>query len=190
MLTMKNILREGNSKLRLKSILVKTPLSSIDKKTLMNMLSFVIASQDEELSEKLSLRPAVGLAAPQIGILKRMFVIVAYDFNGELFVLPLINPKILSHSKEIIYLPGGEGCLSVDRKTEGITPRYQTIEIEALKYNYQNDTFEEIKTTYIDYISIVFQHELDHLNGILFVDKMYENLENAKPLKYKEEEKI
>lgn len=182
MLTMKDILREGNKKLKLKSKKISIPVCSENKKILLDLLNFVIASQDEELCEKLGLRPAVGLAAPQIGILKRMFAIVSYDLNGDLFVLPLVNPEIISHSDEITYLPGGEGCLSVDRITEGLTPRYKTVTFRATKYDYQKGVFEEIEMTATDYISIVFQHELDHLNGILFVDNLLKKIENATPL--------
>ena len=131
---------------------------------------------------KYKLRPAVGLAAPQIGVLKRMFAIMAYDEEDKLYVLPLINPKILEHSEEKVYLNGGEGCISVKRPTDGLTPRYKWIKFEALQWNYKRKVFEKIRMKLEGYISIVFQHEYDHLDGILYVDKLYNKLPDCSPV--------
>ena len=72
----------------------------------------------------------VGLAAPQIGVMKRMFAIVCYDEEEKLHILPLVNPKILEHSEEKVYLNGGEGCISVKRPTSGLTPRWSWIKFD------------------------------------------------------------
>lgn len=179
MIRMKNILREGNKKLRAICEDVKLPITDEDKDTLLSLLGYVISSQDEELSKKYGLRPGVGIAAPQIGVLKRMFAIFASDFEGKLFVIPIVNPKILSHSEEIIYLDGGEGCLSVDKPTKGITPRFKSVTYEGIVYNYKTKKFEKVRNTLTDYMAIVFQHEYDHLDGILFVDKVFNEIPNA-----------
>ena len=69
------------------------------------------------------MRPAVGLAAPQLGILKKMIAIVAPDEFGNEHEFALINPKLLSYSDELTYLEGGEGCLSVDRPCDALIHR-------------------------------------------------------------------
>lgn len=167
---MKNIIREGNQILRNASEEVKLPLSIEDKKTIMEMVGYLFNSQDAEKAKELGLRPGVGLAAPQIGINKKIFTILANDLEGKLWLMVVLNPKITKKSKEMTYLPGGEGCLSVDRETCGITPRYKRINVEADLYNLQTGKIEHKKFELKDYIAIVFQHEYDHLFGTLFVD--------------------
>jgi peptide deformylase len=135
MILMKNIIREGHPTLTKVAQEVRLPLSKSDKKTLRDMLEFVKNSQNDELVEKYGLRPAVGLAAPQINISKRMFAVHVTDFDGVTYSFALVNPVITSKSKALIYMPGGEGCLSVDRETEGLTPRYENITIEAYHYD-------------------------------------------------------
>ena len=69
--------------------------------------------------------------------------------------------------EEKIYIEAGEGCLSVNRETEGIVPRYARVTIEG----YDMDG-NKIKIRAREDLAIIFQHEIDHLNGILFVDKI------------------
>lgn len=170
MILMKNIIREGNQILRNKSLDVKLPLSNEDKSTIMEMVGYLFNSQDEQKAKELGLRPGVGLAAPQIGINKKLFTILANDLDGKMWLLVVLNPKITKKSKEITYLPGGEGCLSIDRDTCGITPRYKKITVEADLYNIQTGKVEHKRFDLNDYIAIVFQHEYDHLFGTLYVD--------------------
>ena len=77
MILMKDITREGNPVLREKCVDVNIPLSSEDEKALNDMLEYIINSQDDELAKKYGLRPGVGLAAPQIGLNKKMLVILS-----------------------------------------------------------------------------------------------------------------
>lgn len=181
MILMDDIIREGHPTLHKVAKEVSLPLSMNDKKTLKEMLEYVVNSQDDELAEKYDLRPGVGIAAPQINVDKRMFVIHLHDFDGILYEYGLVNPVITKHSDELIYLPGGEGCLSIDRPTSGVTPRYNSITIEAMRYDFASDLLIPIKLNLSGYIAIVFQHEFDHLNGVLFVDKLFDNIPNAKP---------
>ncbi len=167
MITMKDIVREGNPILRQIAKEVPLPASEEDKNTLREMLQFLKNSQDPEIAEKYKLRPGVGLAAPQIGVSKRMFEIHARDENDQLFSMGFFNPKIISHSVEETYLEGGEGCLSVDREIPGIVPRYARITIQATTLD-----GEEVTMRLRGYIAIIFQHELDHLNGIMFYDRI------------------
>lgn len=181
MILMDDIIREGHPTLNKKAKDVMLPLTINDKKTLKDMLEFVKNSQDEQLATKYELRPAVGIAAPQINIEKRMFVIYMEDFDGILYEYALINPVITKKSDSLIYLPGGEGCLSVDRETVGLTPRHESITITGYKYDPYADIVVPIELDLSGYVSIVFQHEYDHLDGILFVDKLFDKLPNAKP---------
>ena len=189
MLTMKDVIREGHPTLALKSKEVELPLTKEDKNTLKLMMEFLENGQDPEISEEYELRPGVGLAAPQISISKRMIAVLTTDETGEkLFKHLLVNPKIISHSIKKTYLPGGEGCLSVDREVEGITPRHMKITLKAYFYNTETEELTLGTMKLSSYVAIVFQHEIDHLNGILFVDKLFEDIEDAEPVVFPEPE--
>lgn len=162
---MDDIVREGHPTLRDKAEEVSLPASKEDKETLQKMIEFVINSQDPDLSEKYGLRPGIGLAAPQLGISKRMIAIHVTDENDELYSYALYNPKIISHSTQFSYLAGGEGCLSVDRDVPGIVPRHAKVTVKAVDLEGQ-----EVKLRLKGLPAIVFQHEIDHLNGIMFYD--------------------
>lgn len=171
MITMKDIVREGHPALRQVAKEVELPPSQQDLELLDKMLEFLENSQNEDIAEKYQLRPGVGLAAPQLGISKRLIAVLFEDEKGKLYRYGLINPKIISHSVEKAYLTSGEGCLSVDRHVEGYVPRYARITVSAVDTN-----GEQIKLRLKDYAAIVFQHEIDHLNGIMFYDHI--NKEN------------
>lgn len=172
MLTMKDITREGNPVLREVCKEVTFPLSLETKKTLIDMIGYLFNSQDEEKAKQYGLRPGVGIAAPQVGSTDKMFVVLATDENGKQFFMPVINPEIIKTSKAMCYLNGGEGCLSVDRTTTGLTPRYRKITVKFTLFNIQTGKLETKKMELSNYIAIVFQHEYDHLFGKLYVDTM------------------
>ncbi|WP_174613108.1 peptide deformylase [Virgibacillus ihumii] len=165
MITMKDIVREGHPSLREKAEEITVPPSEDDKKLLQEMLEFVKNSQDDELAEKYDLRPGVGLAAPQLGVNKRMIAIHFEDAKGKLYSYGLFNPKIISHSVQQAYLAAGEGCLSVDRNVEGYVHRNARITVTATDLE-----GNQLKLRLRDYPAIVFQHEIDHLNGVMFYD--------------------
>jgi len=171
MLTMKDIVREGNEILHQPTQDVMIPPSEEDKEILICMMNFLKNSQDHDLSEKYKLRAGVGISANQIGLNKRMFVAFLTDEKGIQHEYMLINPKIISHSISMIYLPPSEGCLSVDRDIKGFVPRYERIKVKGF-----NIKGEEIVLKLKGYSSIVIQHEIDHLNGIMFYDRF--NKEN------------
>lgn len=181
MILMKNIIQEGHPTLNKKAKEVILPLTINDKNLLMDMLDFIRNSQDEETAKAYELRPAVGIAGPQLDIDKRIFAISVYDFDGILYEYALINPVLTITNSDIIYLPGGEGCLSVERETEGITPRYAGVNIKAHSYDPNANIVVPIELDLSGYIGIVFQHEFDHLEGILFTEKLFDELPNAKP---------
>ncbi|KGR92219.1 peptide deformylase [Ureibacillus massiliensis 4400831 = CIP 108448 = CCUG 49529] len=165
MILMDDIVREGHPALRKKAEEVQLPLTEEDKKLATEMLEYLINSQDPELSEKYGLRPGIGLAANQVNSLKRMFALHVEDENGELYSFVAINPKIVSHSVEKTYLPTGEGCLSVDRQVPGYVPRYARITAKFFTVD-----GEQKKLRLKGLPAVAFQHELDHLNGIMFYD--------------------
>ena len=167
MITMKDIVREGHPVLRKVANEVPLPPSAEDKETLERMLEFVINSQDPQIAEKYNLRPGIGLAAPQIGIDKRMIAVHVYDENDDLVSCGMFNPKIISHSVEMTQLENGEGCLSVDREITGLVPRYSRITVKGTTLE-----GEEVTWRLKGLVSIVFQHEIDHLNGIMFYDRI------------------
>ncbi|MFU8787053.1 MAG: peptide deformylase [Candidatus Izemoplasmataceae bacterium] len=186
MLTMKDIIREGHPTLTKKAHDVTLPLSDEDKEILKNMREFLINSQDEEIATKYELRPGVGLAAPQINISKRMLAIYTVDENFEtLHDYLMINPKLVSHTELLTYMPGGEGCLSIDREVEGLVPRHKRVTVKTHLYDVLTGTLREETLKLKGFVSIVFQHELDHLNGVLFTERVTPTLEGVMPVQFK-----
>ena len=174
MLTMKDIIRDGHPTLREKAKDVNLPLSEEDKNTLRDMREFLINSQDDEIAKKYGLRSGVGLAAPQINISKKMIAVyLPDDGEGKSYDYMLVNPKVISHSVQHAYLPTGEGCLSVDENIPGLVHRHYRTTIKA--YDIDGN---EVKLRLKGYPAIVFQHEIDHLNGIMF----YDHIDDANPL--------
>lgn len=192
MLLMKDVIQDGHPTLRKRAKDVILPLSEEDFNTLKDMMEMVENSQDDELMEKYDLRSAVGLAAPQINISKKMFCMKAMDekFEKE-YKYAIVNPKILSYSEKQTFLPGGEGCLSVDEDITGFVKR--ALRIKARVYIVNLETGETTKTTLklSGFPGIVFQHEYDHLLGVMFTDKMSETMPDIEPIKfgYDEEQK-
>lgn len=171
MLKNNDIVDEKDKILRTISEEVKFPLSEEDKKTIDLMIEYLTNSQIDKLAKKYDLRPGMGLAAIQLGIPKRYLVIVHEQEIKETFkTYVIINPKILSTSEEKIYVEEGEGCLSVNRDVEGIIPRYARVTISG--YDIDGNP---IKIRAREELAIAFQHEIDHLNGILFYDHIDKN---------------
>lgn len=128
----------------------------------------------DDMFETLYEENGVGLAAPQVGILKRIVVI---DTTGEDPLL-MINPKILETSGE---QDGYEGCLSVPGKSGKVTrPNY----VKAFAYNENMEPFE-IEGT--ELLARAICHEVDHLEGHLYVEKVHGPLVNTEDLKEEDE---
>jgi len=175
MLLPKDIIQDGHPTLRLISENVTVPLSRKDKDKGKEMLKYLEMSLDEKTSEKYQMTPGVGLAAPQIGISKRMFACFFFD-GKEDYQFVIYNPVIKEKSKEMIYLKTGEGCLSVPGKS-GHVLRHKKLVVEGYIYNNLDKSLDYKEITLTDYAAIVFQHEYDHLDGILFTDKITEDYE-------------
>ena len=106
----------------------------------------------------------VGIAAPQVGILRRIVAVQRFDKEGEPFeVYPNIRVTKTRGEME----PGGEGCLSIPGRS-GQVLRYQDIDISYTSPFTQRDTAETVK----GFTAVIFQHETDHLDGVLYIDKL------------------
>ena len=116
----------------------------------------------------------VGIAAPQVYKSERIFIISSrpnarYPNAPELGSIALINPAITSFSEE--KEKDWEGCLSIPG-IRGLVPRHKTIKVK-----YQTRDGVLVENEFSDFIARIFQHELDHLNGIVFLDRIDSNKE-------------
>jgi peptide deformylase len=103
----------------------------------------------------------VGIAAPQVGVLRRMVAVQRFDKEGEPFEF-FLNPEIVERIGE--KQSGGEGCLSVP-EIRGDVERWQKIRL-----HYHDEQFTEREEIIEGFTAVIFQHELDHLDGRLFID--------------------
>ncbi len=116
----------------------------------------------------------VGIAAPQVYESKRIFIISSrpnerYPNAPEMEPTAIINPEILSFSEE--KEKDWEGCLSIPG-IRGLVPRHKSIRVKYLTRD-----GKEVESEFSDFIARIFQHELDHLNGTVFLDRMESSLE-------------
>ncbi len=105
----------------------------------------------------------VGLAAPQVGVGWRLFL--AMDRGSEAPPLVVINPRLVEMSDEIV--EGREGCLSLPGYVSLKVPRSRLVKVEAL-----NQFLDPVRFEATDFIARVIQHEYDHLDGILYIDRL------------------
>ncbi|MDD2181266.1 MAG: peptide deformylase [Bacilli bacterium] len=173
MLKKLKILDESDKRLRKVSDNVTFPLSIEHKELIKKIIKQLKYSQIEEKQEKYNLRPGMGLAFPQLGIHKRIIVIVEEVEENKFNNHVVINPEIISHSVEMIAAEAGEGCLSVNREVEGHVRRYARVTIKGF-----DEDGNKIKIRAREELAIAFQHEIDHLNGILF----YDHIDKKKPI--------
>ncbi len=111
----------------------------------------------------------MGIAAPQVGISQRFFILSShpnarYPYAPAVPPFAVINPEILAHSDTST--KDWEGCLSLPG-LRGLVPRYDWIEVR-----YQTRAGETVETRYEAFLARVFQHELDHINGHVFIDRV------------------
>lgn len=109
--------------------------------------------------------PGIGIAAPQIGINRNIIWVQRFDKVGEPFELYL-NPKIIWRSE--LLRKGKEGCLSIPDISGDVLRNY------TIKLTYQDKTGKQFEEIIEGFTAVIFQHETDHLNGILFTDRMKE----------------
>lgn len=112
--------------------------------------------------------PGVGIAAPQVGILRRIVLVQRFDKEGEPFGV-YVNPRIVEYSEDSRV--GSEGCLSIPGRNGSV------MRAAVIKITYTDlETLEEVEETVEGFTAVIFQHEIDHLDGILYTDRMQENI--------------
>jgi len=159
-----NILKYPDKRLRT----IAKPVVSVDE---------TIKQQVKDMFETMYEAPGIGLAATQVNFHQRIIVIDISDQCNE--PICLINPEVIEKSGEIQW---EEGCLSVPDYYENVI-RANEIKVQALNQN--GETFELEAS---EMLSVCIQHEIDHLDGILFVDHLSKL--NQKRLKKKTEKKV
>jgi peptide deformylase len=116
----------------------------------------------------------MGIAAPQVGISERVFILSShpnqrYPYAPDVAPFFVINPTIIEYSDTTE--KDWEGCLSLPG-IRALVPRSQSITVK-----YQNRDAEWIEAVYDGFLARVFQHEFDHLNGIVFLDRIETSLD-------------
>lgn len=118
----------------------------------------------EDMVETMYDAPGIGLAAPQIGQSVRLIVVdITEDPEGEKKYMPMINPEIIVHEGKQL---DEEGCLSVPELTANVN-RYKEI---TVTYQDLEGNSRELSTE--NRFAVVLQHEIDHINGVLFLDHL------------------
>lgn len=118
-----------------------------------------------------SMSIGVGIAAPQVGILKNIIWVQRLDKDNLPFEVYL-NPKIMNYSEKKQRVT--EGCLSIPNRSETLNSRVQsiTIEYDTMNTEHKTETIE-------GFTSVIFQHEIDHLNGILYLDHLAKEMNDT-----------
>lgn len=147
--------------LRTKSNYVHVNANNLVLKTFINRLYRTVRD---------SMSLGVGIAAPQVGILKNIIWVQRFDKENFPFEVYL-NPKITKYSSEKQVFR--EGCLSIPNRVDTVRTRAYNIIIE-----YDNINAEHKTETVEGFTSIIFQHEVDHLNGILYLDHLNKDLKD------------
>ena len=119
-----------------------------------------LVAEAHEMARLMAAGRGVGLAAPQLGRLRRLITVAPYD-DGT--VHAFVNPEIIEHSEETEM--GPEGCLSIGEINVDV-PRYVWIKMRAQDLN-----GTEFEATIEDFAARVVQHEIDHLDGVLIIDR-------------------
>ena len=153
------VAQRGEDILRLKAARVAD--TEFNSDWLMQLASDMIATMLE--------RSGVGIAAPQVYISKRVIIVASrpnlrYPDAPEMDAVVMVNPEILAFSQATTL--GEEGCLSVPNE------RGQVQRAQSIKVLYHTLTGEVMESTFEGFPARIVQHEIDHLNGILFVDRL------------------
>jgi peptide deformylase len=152
-----NIIQIGNSLLRNTA------------KTIADATDSEIIQLANDLITTAELANGVGIAAPQVAQSYRLFIMasrpsIRYPHAPKMSPTAVVNPVIVSRSNEMI--KDWEGCLSVPN-LRGLIPRHREIEVEYTSID--GEVQHQVLT---DFVARIFQHELDHLDGILFIDRL------------------
>jgi peptide deformylase len=150
---------------RADSLLLRVPCTDVQ-----NFADPLLVRCLDRLRKTLLVEDGVGIAAPQVGILKNIFLFMRMDLPGTPVVVA-INPRIVSHPDTTICFER-DGCLSIPG-IQGNSTRYPWIEVEYC--NEQGEVIRERLEGYSrrgNFTAVIFQHEYDHTRGVLFIDKL------------------
>ena len=175
----KNLILSGSEKTPMRvfkitnqqdSLLLRTNSEYVSVKKDKELLQHLIERMKTTMTDSMSL--GVGIAAPQVGILKRVIIVQRFDKKN----FPLegyINPVIVQYSKKA--QPCKEGCLSIPGRSDMLNTRAYAILLEY-------DTIDNKHHTEMveDFTAVIFQHEIDHLNGILYIDHLQQEVTDTK----------
>lgn len=171
--------------LRQKCSIVEPESLSEDDLILIEKMKSYIDNSFLNKAKQFKIVPGIAIAANQLGVAKQIVYIHFLENDIEYKYL-LLNPQIISTSMVKTYIETGEGCLSVNDLHPGCSIRYKKIKVKA--YDYLNK--KEIIIDADDLLAICLQHEIDHLNGLLFYDRITNNFQNATPYLSPERTKI
>lgn len=152
------------------SILLRTKSSTIKVDPNDEILKTFVKRLYATVRDSMSL--GVGIAAPQVGVLKNIIWVQRFDKEDFPFEVYL-NPEIVEYSKE--KQPCLEGCLSIPERRDTTYTRSETITIE---YDRFDKTHMREKVS--GFTAVIFQHEIDHLNGILYLDHLEKEIKEHK----------
>jgi peptide deformylase len=146
-----------------------------------NPQELTLQSLIDELIETLIQSGGVGIAAPQVGVPLQLIIVAShptprYPYAPDMPPLPLLNPQIIDHSAQLE--KAWEGCLSVPG-IRGLVPRYTSVTVAFLDRHGQPQT-----QIFDDFVARIFQHEFDHLQGLVFVDHVENTDELMTELEY------
>ncbi len=140
---------------------IAQPINQINDGKIQNLIDDLIATMTSA--------NGVGIAAPQVSESQRIIIVASrptlrYPSAPLMEPTPMINPQIIDHSAETV--KGWEGCLSIPG-IRGLVPRYEAIEVEYI------DQYGKVqKQELTGFVARIFQHEFDHLQGMLFIDRV------------------
>jgi peptide deformylase len=152
---------------------IAEPITNVEDNEIQQLIDEMLTTLQES--------NGVGLAAPQIGRSLQLVIIAShpnerYPNAPQMQPTAMINPQIISHSPEIA--KDWEGCLSVPM-IRGLVPRYREIEVE-----YTDRQGDRQTTKLTDFVARIFQHEYDHLQGKVFLDRVETNLDLISEAEY------
>ncbi|MBT9317032.1 peptide deformylase [Leptothoe spongobia] len=156
----RSVIELGDDRLRSQA----NPIQLIDDPQLQQLI--------DDLLRTTAAKNGVGIAAPQVAEGLQLFIVAShpnprYPQAPVMEPTAMINPHLLSHSEDLVY--GWEGCLSVPGQ-RGFVPRYREIEVTYLdRHGQEHHQYLQ------DFVARIFQHEYDHLQGIVFLDRIQDS---------------
>lgn len=172
-----SLINDGADTLRMRVLSIENEKDSLFLRLLAKDLDVEKIATDEALQKlikrmvvTLDDEGGVGLAAPQVGISRNLFLFMRISDPGAPYQVA-INPKIVGHPDETVCFED-DGCLSVPNRS-GNSLRYAYVNVEY--YNEKGERIQERLSGHsrdTDFTGIIFQHEFDHLEGVLYIDKL------------------